>query len=154
MFQTATRGQALDTLPAIEDFKVGLLIKPIETEEVSWRTFLNPLSDELWIAILIIAVVISCLLTGIELMFNSNYLSCLPTCTSNLWVAFKANFGGKPSFALADKSVTLQIILFTCLLVGSVIWMAYRASLTSELSVRRVSKPFDSLESLLESDYK
>ena len=72
MFQTATRGQALDTLPAIEDFKVGLLIKPIETEEVSWRTFLNPLSDELWITILIIAVVISCLLTGIELMFNSN----------------------------------------------------------------------------------
>ena len=102
MFQTATRGQALDTLPAIEDFKVGLLIKPIETEDTAWRTFLYPLSDELWIAILVIAVVISCLLTGIELMFNSNYSSCLPTCTSNLWIAFKANFGGKPSLALAQ----------------------------------------------------
>ena len=121
---------------------------------MSWRTFLNPLSDELWITILVIAVVISCPLTGIELMFNSNYSSCLPTCTSNLWFAFKANFGGKPSFALADKSFTLQIILFTCLLVGSVVWMAYRASLTSELSIRRVKKPFNSLESLLETDYK
>ena len=113
---------------------------------------MNPLSNELWIIILIIAVVISCLLTGIELMFNSNYSSCLSTWTTSLWVAFKANFGGKPSFV--HKSFTIQIILFTCLLVGSVIWMAYRASLTSELSVRRVSKPFDSLESLLESNYK
>ena len=129
-----------------------MFIKPIETEEVSWRTFLNTLSDELWITILIIALVISCLITGVELMFNSNYSSCFPICTTNLWVAFKANFGGKPSFA--HKSFTIQIILFTCLLVGSVIWMAYRASLTSELSVTRVSKPFDSLESLLESDYK
>ena len=99
-------------------------------------------------------MVISCLLTGIELMFNYNYSSCLPTCTTNLWVAFKANLGGKPPFVLAHKNFTLQIILFTCLLVGSVIWMAYRGSLTSELSVRRVSKPFDSLESLLESNYK
>ena len=154
IYQTATRGQALDTLPAIDNSKSGIFIKPIETEEVSWRTFLNPLSDELWITILIIAVVISCLLTGIELMFNYNYSSCLPTCTTNLWVALKANFGGKPRFVLAHRNVTLQIILFTCLLVGSIIWMAYRGSLTSELSVKRVSKPFDSLESLLESDYK
>ena len=154
IYQTATRGQALDTLPAIENSKIGIFIKATATKEVHWGMFLNPLSDVVWITLLMIAVVISCLLTGIELIFNSNYSSCLPTCTSNLWVAFKANFGGKPSFALADKSVTIQIILFTCLLVGSVIWMAYRASLTSELSVRRVSKPFDSLESLLESDYK
>ena len=99
-------------------------------------------------------MVISCLITAVELMFNYNYSSWLPTCTTNLWVAFKANFGGKPPFVLARKNFTLQIILFTCLLVGSVIWMAYRGSLTSELSVIRVSKPFDSLESLLESDYK
>ena len=142
----------MDMLPTIENVKGGLFIKPIGTEEVSWKTFLNPLSNTLWVTLLIIAVVISCLLTGIEIMFTSKNLSCFSIFTSNLWIAFKANFGGKPSFV--HKSFTLQIILFTCLLVGSVIWMAYRASLTSELSVRRVSKPFDSLESLLESDYK
>ena len=144
----------MDMLPTIENVKGGLFIKPIGTEEVSWKTFLNPLSNTLWVTLLIIAVVISCLLTGIEIMFTSKRLSCFSICTANLWIAFKANFGGKPSFALDHKRVTLQIILFTCLLVGSVIWMAYRASLTSELSVIRVSKPFDSLESLLESDYK
>ena len=152
MYQTGTRGQALDILPTIENVKGGLFIKPIGTEEVSWKTFLNPLSHTLWVTLLIIAVVISCLLTCIETMFASKKMSCFSICTTNLWVAFKANFGGKPSFV--HKSFTLQIILFTCLLVGSVIWMAYRASLTSELSVRRVIKPFNSLESLLESDYK
>ena len=142
----------MDMLPTIENVKGGLFIKPIGTEEVSWKTFLNPLTNTLWVTLLIIAAVIACLLTGIETMFTSKKSSCFSICTSNLWVAFKANFGGKPSFV--HKSFTLQIILFTCLLVGSIIWMAYRGSLTSELSVRRVSKPFDSLESLLESDYK
>ena len=121
-------------------------------EEVSSRMFLNPLSDNMWVAVFIIAGVIACLLTGIETMFTSKYMSCLPICTVNLWVAFKANFGGKPSLAL--NGFSYQIILFTCLLAGSVIWMAYRASLTSKLSVKEVSKPFNSLESLLESDYK
>ena len=119
---------------------------------MSWKTFLDPLSNTLWVTLLIIAVIISFLLTGIEAMFTTRNLSCFSIYTTNLWVAFKANFGGKPSFV--HKSLTLQIILFTCLLVGSVIWMAYRASLTSELSVKRVTKPFNSLESLLESDYK
>ena len=142
----------MDMLPTIENVKGGLFIKPIGTEEVSWKTFLNPLSNTLWVTLLIIAVVISCLLTGIEIMFTSKKLSCFSICTANLWIAFKANFGGKPSFV--HKSFTLQIILFTCLLVGSVIWIGYRASLTSKLSVRRVIMPFNSLESLLESDYK
>ena len=142
----------MDILPTIENVKAGLFIKPIGTEEVSWKTFLNPLSNTLWVTVLIIAVIISCLLTGIETRFTSKNLSCCSISTTNLWVAFKANFGGKPS--IVHKSFTLQIIVFTCLLVGSVIWMAYRASLTSELSVRRVIKPFNSLESLLESDYK
>ena len=142
----------MDMLPTIENVKGGLFIKPIGTEEVSWKTFLNPLSNTLWVTLLIIAVVISCLLTGIEIMFTSKKLSCFSIFTSNLWIAFKANFGGKPSFV--HKSFTLQIILFACLLVGSVIWIGYRASLTSKLSVRRVTMPFNSLETLLESDYK
>ena len=142
----------MDMLPTIENVKGGLFIKPIGTEEVSWKTFLNPLSNTLWVTLLIIAVVISCLLTGIEIMFTSKKLSCFSIFTSNLWIAFKANFGGKPSFV--HKSFTLQIILFVCLLVGSIIWIGYRASLTSKLSVRRVTMPFNSLETLLESDYK
>ena len=65
---------------------------------------------------------------------------------------FKANVGGKPN--KIEENTIYQILLFTCLLVGSVIWMAYRASLTSELSVRKMMFPFNNLETLLVSDYK
>ena len=70
----------------------------------------------------------------------------------NLWIAVKANAGGKPS--KIEKNTTYQIVLFHCLLVGSVIWMAYRASFTSELSVRKLKLPFNDLESLSKSNYK
>jgi uncharacterized membrane protein len=71
---------------------------------------------------------------------------------TNLWIAIKANTGGKPS--KFQKNTIHQIVLFDCLLVGSVIWMAYRASFTSELSVTKLKLPFNDLESLSETDYK
>ena len=70
----------------------------------------------------------------------------------NLWVAVKANFGGKPN--LLAKSNTKQIVVFTWLLVGSIVWMAYRASFTSVLSIIKLQLPFNDLESLSKSDYK
>ena len=70
----------------------------------------------------------------------------------NFWLALKANLGGKPSSS--PKSATHRITLFICLLAGSVIWMAYRASFTSELSVVKLDLPFIDLESLSTTNYK
>ena len=70
----------------------------------------------------------------------------------NFWLALKANLGGKPSSS--PKSATHRITLFICLLGGSVIWMAYRASFTSELSVVKLDLPFNDLESLSTTNYK
>ena len=50
-------------------------------------------------------------------------------------------------------SSTTEVSLVT-ILGGSVIWMAFRASFTSELSIRKLKLPFDDLESLSKSDYK
>jgi hypothetical protein len=47
-----------------------------------------------------------------------------------------------------------QLLLFICLLSGTIIWIAYRGSLTSELSVIEKEIPFNDLESLSKSDYK
>ena len=41
----------------------------------------------------------------------------------NLWLAFKANFGGKPNSIYEISSYKISI--FSCLLVGSIVWMAY-----------------------------
>ena len=77
--------------------------------------------------------------------FMNHYLT-------NLWVAFKANAGGKPSSI--KKTASYKIVLFDCLLVGSVVWMAYRASFTSELSVKKLKLPFNDLESLSKTSYR
>ncbi len=71
-----------------------------------------------------------------------------------IWVAFKANLGGKPSGKMRHDTGSNRILLFTCLIAGILIWMGYRASLTSELSVIKTVPPFNSLETLLDTDFQ
>ncbi len=68
-------------------------------------------------------------------------------------MAFTANFGGKPRNPIKNQSNSMRTLLFTCLFGGSVVWMAYRASITSDLSVIKVKYPFNNLETLLHTDY-
>ena len=46
-----------------------------------------------------------------------------------------------------------RTIVFVSLLSGSVIWISYRGILTSALAVPKDNLPFDSLESLLETNF-
>ena len=103
--------------------------------------------------IIIVDLVMSGFLTCIGQFFRTadkNYF--FNKYPKNIWVSIKANFGGEPELAL-DNAV-FKIILFSCSLVGVIIWGAYQASLTSELSVIKLKLPFIDLETLYESDYK
>ena len=153
MSQTVSRAHALDLLPAIGSIKAEVFIKPIEDEVLSWTAFINPFSNEMWLVLFLVSLVFSFFLTLIERFFCSKDQGFLPmNYLTNLWVAIKANVGGKPS--KVQKNTVHRIILFDCLLVGSVIWMAYRASFTSELSVTKLNLPFNDLESLSKTDYR
>ena len=153
MAQTVPRAHALDLLPAIGNAKAEIFIKPIEDEALSWTAYINPFSNEMWLVLFLVSIVVSFFLTLIERLFCSKDQGFLPVdYLTNLWVAIKANAGGKPS--KLQKNTIHQIVLFDCLLVGSVIWMAYRASFTSELSVTKLKLPFNDLESLSKTDYK
>ena len=152
MAQTVPRSYALDLLPAIRYTKAEIFVKK-EEEMISWSAFLNPFSKEMWLVLTIVALVFSFGLTIVGKIFSFDEQSfMIIDCLKNLWIALKANVGGKPN--KIQENTMYQILLFNCLLVGSVIWMAYRASLTSELSVRKFKLPFNSLENLLVSDYK
>ncbi len=71
-----------------------------------------------------------------------------------LWMAFTANFSGKPKGPMANKKEAFKIVILTCLLAGTVIWMQYRASMTSDLSIVRVKYPFTSLAGILGTPFK
>ncbi len=61
---------------------------------------------------------------------------------------------GKPRNPLSRNTSSNRLVLFTTLIVGTVIWIGYRASITSELATRTVAYPFTSMDSFLGSDYQ
>jgi hypothetical protein len=65
-----------------------------------------------------------------------------------------ANFGGKPVPSKFDTIQSYRFVIFTSLLAGTVVWISYRASLTSELSAAKKKLPFNDLESLSNTDYR
>ena len=145
----------MDLLPTIMHTEAEVFIERIENEAFSWTAYLNPLSMELWLILIIVSLITSSFLTILERFFIKSITEKLPIFNflKNLWVVFKTNFGGKPNYS-KPVNTTHKIVMFECLLVGSLIWMAYRASLTSELSVKKLKLPFNNLESLLASDYR
>ena len=154
MTQTPPKCQALTCMPAIDNAKAELFIKSLEGQAISWSTFSNPFYIDMWLMIVAVAVLIASILTLIEKLYDGQTSgeSCLANYLKNLWVALKSNLGGEHSSVI--KNFIYDIVLFDCLLVGSVVWMAYQASLTSELSVIKLKLPFNDLENLYRSDYK
>jgi hypothetical protein len=82
----------------------------------------------------------------------------LPRLLVYLWATLASNLGGNeimgPPMGGQIKFTTFRWTLFNCYMVGSVIWMSYQASLTSELSVVKIVDPFFDLHSLYQTDYK
>ena len=157
MGHTVPRILALDMLPAIAPSYAELFIKSEELEEVAWTIYLNPISTNLWLILICVAIMIAIVLSVIEKLLdlstlNQSYMISLKKFIGHFWIAFKSNFGGKP--ASVHKINSYQIVVFICLLAGSIVWMSYRAFLTSELSIIKLKQPFNDLESFLESDYK
>ena len=157
MGQTIPRIQALDILPSIIPYNAELFIKDIENEEISWKAYLTPFSADLWAILVVVAMFIAITLSAIEKYLSlgatgSSYKSFFINLMSNFWITFKANVGGAPSDVHDNNAY--QIVLFDCLFIGSIVWISYQASLTSELSNIKLKLPFNDLETLLKSDYK
>ena len=157
MGHTIPRILALDMLPVIAPSHIELFIKSVDTVEVSWTTYLNPISDNLWLMLVCVAILVAIVLSGIEKLMplsklKHSHMITLKSFISHCWIALKSNFGGKP--ASVHKNNSYQIAVFVCLLAGSIVWIFYRAFLTSELSIIKLKQPFNDLESLLASDYK
>ena len=137
-------------------YNADLFIKKLEDEEISWTVYLNPISAGVWMTLIFVSIIIALILSVIDQLFGKpshNHKLQFISFMISFWIAFKANFGGKPS-VINSKHTTNKIVIFICLLSGSLFWIAYRASLTSELSVVNVKKPFNDLEGLLKSDYR
>ena len=142
----------MDILPVLNNQKLEVYTKTINDRAISWTIFSDPFSTKVWLLILLVAMLISFILTFIEKIFNLTKEFFLVSYLKNLWISLTANMGGKPNCVY--KNTTHQIVLFTCLSVGFIVWIAFRASMTSELSVVQQKLPFNDLKSLHETSYK
>ena len=106
---------------------------------------------DLWIMTLIFTLVIAFFKTGILLVFSKMKaleIICL------FWTSLTACLGGKPASTSIDSRKSYKMTVFTSLLGGLVIWIAYRSHLTAELSVVINKNPFDSLEELSKTNWR
>lgn len=156
MSHSIERTLVMDILPQIIFDKAELFIKSVTEEATTWSILYQPLLLETWLAMLALALIISCLLTCIEWLFQQDENgSLLLGYFGNLWLALIANFGGKPANSKGLKQTSYRLVLFLCLLLGTLMWMYYRSSLTSELSIIKPNLPFSDLYGLHKrSDYR
>ena len=111
----------------------------------------NSFRSELWLMILISTFIIALCKTSIMMLFSKiNPLEII--CF--FWTSFTACLGGKPASTTIESMKSYKMTVFTSLLSGLVIWIAYRSHLTAELSVVIHKNPFDSLEELSKTNWR
>ena len=62
-----------------------------------------------------------------------------------VWTSFIAFFGGKPGEIHIDSRRSYKAIVMVSLIGGLIIWIAFRASLTSELAIVVTKLPFNDM---------
>ena len=140
-------------LPVLKSFRYSLYIKSTQDKDITWKTFVHPFSAWLWIMLILVALIAAIILTALEIYFEESKKSFIVLdYARNVWIFMRINFGGEPGYE--HKSFTLKIIFLISLIAGIIIWGAYQASLTSELSVVKLKLPFNDLESLYNSDFR
>ncbi len=148
------RAQVIDWLPPLTKADPHIFIKEQNEERVSWDLFISPFAADLWIAIVTVAVLLASMLFSLNsLIMENSATQKILDLFGWLWITFSANLGGKPKDPVKSKMAANKIVLFTCLMVGNIVFMGYRASITSELSVVKNAYPFNSLEGLLASSF-
>ena len=96
VFDRNDRIGATDILPHLATEKAEIFIKTMD-ETIHWQIFVDSLSTNSWLLIIIVAIGISLLLSLVDGSLNvGKKVFILPRYLGNLWIAIKANFGGKP----------------------------------------------------------
>ena len=110
-----------------------------------WRI----MKPEVWLVIWIISLLPPLILTVHDFMNKKSYIQGF---VPKLFATLASNFGG--NFLKNQESGVQKVTIFVYhFFHGIIIWIFFRATLTSELSSLKLKKPFHDLESLLSTNY-
>ncbi len=155
------RHDVVDYLHPIGTETPILVIKRNSAEEYDWLTFFRPFTNQVWYFLLSNCVVLLAAVKLIEVWYLGKGLTERPhfetvvDLVGDFWMLGASYFGRAPADQKRIKSKkALNVLFLVVLLANTIVSMSYRSSLTAELSSRRYRMPFESLQQLLESDYR
>ncbi len=147
------RAQFVQYLPVLINDRYAIFTGNKHVEQFSLATFINPFAMDLWIVIHLMTAMLA-LVAFLATVKSKTFSVMLIDYCGWFWTAWAANFGRKPYNNSWTKKASSRTLMLTTLLASNVIWIAYRASITSEFATIQETKPFDSLETLSETNYR
>ena len=145
----------IDYLVPLDSYPPGIYVNKYSIQEGhDFEVFLMPFDKWTWTTLISSSLIITISIVFISKVLYQENLNCL-NFIDIFAKSLKANLGSanftKP---ITNKFQSLQIIIFVALIAGNIIWIGYNGALLSKLIEPQFDKPFNSLESLAESNYR
>ena len=162
VMENAIRARFVYSLHALSKITGAIYVSRQGLEEHAWLSFLYPLRGQVWSVLLVNACLLLVAVKGLQLIHRGGAIfwssrttfSILEDVVGDFWMLGASYFGRKANTTDTRESGPLRILLFAAFFSGTLVFMAYKSSLTAELAVSRNSLPFETLEQLYHSDIK
>ncbi len=123
-----------------------------------------PFSSQLWVVLVLYGLMAALVIRRLYCFSSSpgqeerpsSVLGQVAAYLSLYWAVLNSYLGKPPPPHLSKTSHCnhLRLGVFAVFLCSTFVWAIYKASLTSELVSQVFRKPFDSLETFLQTDYQ
>ena len=144
------RALYVNYLLPISPYWTAIYIPISDNEEIDFNTYITPFTSILWTIVILTGTILATMkslflhMNGELKFFGFNYI----------WTSFTGFFGGGPNVTPIDSKSYYKITIVVTLLCGAVIWISYRAGLTSELSVISKSYPFTDIMTFSKTNWR
>lgn len=155
---TELRSKVVNFLIPVEFETDAIYIRNPRSYTWSWTLFLQVFSTEFWATLCLSALLLGlCLHLTLRRNQSCSGVPHLYGWAEGFFMVFRTNFGGKMNVALPDGwsgDMASGFLLLGILMTGNVVFISYRASLTSELSVTNSKLPFSTLDELQRTEFR
>ena len=147
------RALYMDYYPDLYPYYAGLYLPLTDnaSEKIDFFLIFSPFAEIMWITIAIATLGVALFKISL-LKFHASLKAA--DVIGFLWTSFIAFFGGKPTPTSIDSKRSYKAVVFTSLLAGVVMWIAYRSYLSAALAISFKSYPFTDMESLSKTNWK
>ncbi len=125
-------------------------------EDREWLLYLVPFKTYLWIMLMVNALFVLFALDAVQYLYlvrcDSN--KTLAFMLGDYWMVFMSYFGRSSKTVFLRHMPPAKIMLCVVFITGNLVFISYKAALTSELSTRRHLLPFSTQKGFYDSKYR